>query len=225
MSTETSDKFCSETRYNGQVKWFNNKAGYGFITMTDGTESHDIFVHHSSLSVSNEQYKYLVQGEYVEFNIARITTENATHEWQATDVTGFNRGFLMCETRYNSRSIRRPHERTGDADTTEFTNRTHTTHQPRRRFNHTQQGSVTGVAPVVTQDNREYSRGRRGNNIPVRFYGQGPRGGNGEQWLLVRSSDAPPTTTYHRHGYTHTQDQPHHYNRRRQTTHAHSSTH
>ena len=223
MSTETSDKFCSETRYNGQVKWFNNKAGYGFITMVDGTENYDIFVHHSSLSVSSEQYKYLVQGEYVEFNIARITTENATHEWQATDVTGFNRGFLMCETRYNSRSTRRTHDHPGDADTTQNTHRTYTTHQPRRRWNHTQQGGATGVAPVVTQDTRDYSRRPRGN-IPVRFYGQGPRGGNGEQWLLVRSSDATHNTPYQRQGYT--QDQPPQYNRRRHnTTHAHSSTH
>ena len=41
----------------GRVKWFNNKAGYGFITVTDGSRSgSDIFVHHSSIQVENQQY-------------------------------------------------------------------------------------------------------------------------------------------------------------------------
>jgi cold shock CspA family protein len=38
----------STERFTGRVKWFNNKAGYGFITATDGPNSGtDIFVHHS----------------------------------------------------------------------------------------------------------------------------------------------------------------------------------
>ena len=54
-------------RLLGRVKWFNNKAGYGFITITDGTLSGtDVFVHHSSIKLQSEQqYRYLVQGEYV----------------------------------------------------------------------------------------------------------------------------------------------------------------
>jgi cold shock CspA family protein len=82
----------------GQVKWFNNKAGYGFITVRDGEfAGKDIFVHYSTISVTNSQYKYLVQGEYVEFNLVKSTTD--THEFQATDVSGIKNGPLMCETR------------------------------------------------------------------------------------------------------------------------------
>ena len=83
----------------GRVKWFNNKAGYGFLTtVTDGTHSGtDIFVHHSSINVENQQYKYLVQGEYVEFCLNKTTT--GPHEWQAVQVNGINGGKLMCETR------------------------------------------------------------------------------------------------------------------------------
>ena len=45
MSSEDATQPVSQ-RYIGQVKWFNNRAGYGFITMTDesGTEK-DVFAH------------------------------------------------------------------------------------------------------------------------------------------------------------------------------------
>jgi CspA family cold shock protein len=88
----------------GRVKWFNNKAGYGFITATrDGTET-DIFVHHSDVMVINEQYKYLVQGEYVEFII--ISTEEGPHKFKASTVSGINGGKLMCETRNEFRQMK-----------------------------------------------------------------------------------------------------------------------
>ena len=89
----------------GRVKWFNNKAGYGFITVTDGSRSgSDIFVHHSSIQVENQQYKYLVQGEYVDFGITK--TSSGDHEWQAVDVYGIKGGKLMCETRHEFKFAR-----------------------------------------------------------------------------------------------------------------------
>ena len=88
-------------RQMGRVKWFNNKAGYGFITLS-GQEENDIFVHHSSIQVSSEQYKYLVQGEYVEFLLEK--SSGGAHEYQAGNVSGIRGGKLMCETRHEFRN-------------------------------------------------------------------------------------------------------------------------
>jgi CspA family cold shock protein len=95
----------------GRVKWFNNKAGYGFITVTDGVKSgSDVFVHHSSIVVSQEQYRYLVQGEYVTLNL--VHTPDGAHEYQAGDVSGIKGGKLMCETRNELKQSRVAHKQT-----------------------------------------------------------------------------------------------------------------
>lgn len=89
-------------RLTGTVKWFNNKAGFGFITVCDQGVYHnmDIFVHYNSIRVSNSQYKYLVQGEYVDFTLIKASSvHNEGHEFQAMDVSGVKGGPIMCETR------------------------------------------------------------------------------------------------------------------------------
>jgi CspA family cold shock protein len=91
--------------FTGRVKWFNNKAGYGFITATDGPNSGtDIFVHHSSVNVETQQYKYLVLGEYVEFALSSVST--GAHHFQAANVSGIKGGKLMCETRHELQAAR-----------------------------------------------------------------------------------------------------------------------
>jgi len=88
------------SRVIGQVKWFNSKTGYGFITV-DGD---DIFVHHSSIRLPDDVYRYLVQGEYVELDIH--TNETGDHKYQAHDVYGLNGGKLMCEIRSEEKKRR-----------------------------------------------------------------------------------------------------------------------
>jgi cold shock CspA family protein len=79
--------------YIGQCKWFNDKLGYGFITICDGDKKgKDIFVHHSGIKPQNSNYKTLRKGEYINFNI--ITGVNGL---QAVDITGINGGPLMCD--------------------------------------------------------------------------------------------------------------------------------
>ncbi len=92
--TEVTD---TKMRLTGMVKWFNNNAGFGFITVCDGEHAGtDIFTHYSSIRVTNSQYKYLVQGEYVDFTL--VTSESQAHEYQAIDVCGVKGGAIMCET-------------------------------------------------------------------------------------------------------------------------------
>lgn len=95
----SSDTDTHSQRLTGKVKWFNNKAGYGFITVHNEGENknNDIFVHFTAIRVQNSQYKYLVQGEYVEFDL--VKSESGPHEYKAMNVTGINGGELMCETR------------------------------------------------------------------------------------------------------------------------------
>jgi cold shock protein len=102
-STQATTSDVQSARLLGQVKWFNNKAGYGFITVSDGDQAgKDIFVHYSSIKVVNSQYKYLIQGEYVEFTLTKSTGEQ--HEYQASDISGIKGGLLMCETRRVNRA-------------------------------------------------------------------------------------------------------------------------
>lgn len=107
MSTEPVEDSSALEKVTGCVKWFNNKQGYGFLNVTSGEKSGtDLFVHHSAIQVGKEQYKYLVQGEYVEFTL--VKADQGSHEWQAGTVRGLNNGKLMCETRHESRETRGP---------------------------------------------------------------------------------------------------------------------
>lgn len=108
------DKTLSKERLTGRVKWFNNRAGFGFVTVLTGDKKgEDIFVHHSGIVVEDEQYKYLVQGEYISFLLRN--SDNKEHPYQAGDVRGVLNGWLMCETR-NANRVTRDNDDQGDGD-------------------------------------------------------------------------------------------------------------
>jgi len=143
----SSNSSTSSERVLGRVKWFNSKAGYGFISITDGPRAGtDIFVHHSAINVENQQYRYLVQGEYVEFSI--LDTPNGNHDCQAASVCGIKSGKLMCETRREFK-IARNNYKTNTQPQSQSQTQTHT---PKQREN---------LTPV--QQRRD--KGREGNPL------------------------------------------------------------
>ena len=92
----STDLSSTSVRTIGIVKWFNKKQGYGFIHVLNGEQNDkDIFVHYSSIRTKDTEYKYLVQGEYVEFLIERVV--KGDHEFNATDVTGVFENPILCE--------------------------------------------------------------------------------------------------------------------------------
>ncbi len=53
------------SRVKGNVKWFNESKGFGFITPVDSDK--DVFVHFSAIQSSG--FKTLTEGQSVEFEI------------------------------------------------------------------------------------------------------------------------------------------------------------
>ena len=176
----SSDSSSSE-RFTGRVKWFNTKAGYGFITVTDGPKSgSDVFVHHSSIKVDSEQYKYLVQGEYIEFSLS--DTKTSAHEFQAGDVSGIKGGKLMCETR-NETKTARTHHRVAKTESVSDANSEPTMPRSVRPINpQEKQGEWNYVSKPTTGGTRGRGEGRTGGRGGGRTGGRGGgrTGGRGE---------------------------------------------
>ena len=90
-------RMTDASRQNGIVKWFDNKKGFGMITGIESThKGKDIFAHHKEVHVNVQQYKYLVAGEYVSFEVNHIAGDES--KLTAVDIKGVLGGPVMCET-------------------------------------------------------------------------------------------------------------------------------
>jgi CspA family cold shock protein len=169
--SSNNDVVTPSERLTGRVKWFNSKAGFGFITVTDGDKSgSDVFVHHSAVEVENQQYKYLVQGEYVEFGLVKSSGD--AHEFQASSVHGIKGGKLMCETRREFKLARSNYKTTNPRSSDE--------EEPRQQR-----------VPRESSGPRQ-QRAPRESSAP-RARGEGPRDGDKKEWTLVQpKSQAAP---------------------------------
>jgi len=66
------------SKIKGNVKWFNESKGFGFITPEDGSK--DVFVHFSA--IQSDSFKTLDEGQKVSFTI-----ENGAKGPAAANVT------------------------------------------------------------------------------------------------------------------------------------------
>ena len=76
-------------QYTGEVKWFNNAKGFGFLGRSDGP---DVFVHYSSIQLDG--YKTLKEGDPVEFDVVQ-----GTQGPQADKVVRIGRGESAAPSR------------------------------------------------------------------------------------------------------------------------------
>ncbi|CAI2440415.1 cold-shock protein [Serratia proteamaculans] len=53
------------SKKTGQVKWFNESKGFGFIEQNDGGK--DVFVHFSA--IATDGFKTLAEGQRVEYTV------------------------------------------------------------------------------------------------------------------------------------------------------------
>jgi len=109
MSTETTTTVNMEEfvgkRFLAKCKWFNNKLGYGFVTLVCDDDNNkitecDVFCHHSNVNPQVSTFKTLTQGEYVSLEISRCEDNSQSgQEFQAMNVTGVGGGHLFVDTR------------------------------------------------------------------------------------------------------------------------------
>jgi len=155
--------FDGSTVHTARCKWFNNKAGYGFLTVVRSPDESkvgsDVFAHHTGITVGSEQYKYLVQGEYVDFTMRE--TDSGDHAIQAANITGVGGEQLMCETRNEQRKQQEQNRGEDDASKDD------------------------------TRGERRTKKPNRRVNAQVRLRGEGPR--EGEVWTLTRSNAKKPS--------------------------------
>lgn len=155
----------------GRVKWFNRKNGYGFITViSEHDEQRDIFVHYENITTSQEQFRYLVEGEYVSFDIG--PSSQADHEVEAHNVRGIEGHSLMCETRREQMEKRPPRRQRPRPPQQQ--NRQHQgQYQGQQNRGRPQQRRYVPKGRVVEVDNTEWMM------VPLRTTGGGNRGRGG----------------------------------------------
>jgi CspA family cold shock protein len=166
----SSSDTSASVRLTGRVKWFNNKTGFGFITIVGGNDqfkdASEIFAHHSAVKVSQEQYRYLVEGEYVEFSVS--DTASGDHKFQAADIRGVKGGKLFCETRNEQRA-------NGQAQT-----------QSHLQSHSHSSGGERAVRDGGLSSSRGRGRGRGRGGSEAR----GGHGHGGGEWMLVRKDSS-----------------------------------
>jgi len=86
-------------RFTGQVKFFDKDRGFGFIVRI--SDKKEYFVHFTAVKPTTQCWNVLYKGEYVEFSVT-----DGNKGQQASDVTGIDKGSLLCEHEFEYRRRR-----------------------------------------------------------------------------------------------------------------------
>jgi CspA family cold shock protein len=62
----------TEQVITGEVVWFNDKLGYGFVKPEDGGK--DLFVHYTNIVTESGKFKTLTAGQKVSFTVGSNNT-------------------------------------------------------------------------------------------------------------------------------------------------------
>lgn len=62
----------TEQVIRGEVVWFNDKLGYGFVKPEDGSK--DLFVHYTNIVSEDGKFKTLTAGQMVSFTVGSNNT-------------------------------------------------------------------------------------------------------------------------------------------------------
>ena len=94
----------------GNVQWFDQKKGFGFLKITTPNSDFngkEIFVHYSNIE-SQSQFKKLFPGENVSLNVVKNPDETSNKEYISQNVRGLYGSPLMIDNEgYVFRVIRK----------------------------------------------------------------------------------------------------------------------
>lgn len=156
---DVSNKVYTEKNVRGKVKWFNVKAGFGFINRNDNGE--DVYAHYSAIVNKNPQHRVrsLADGELVQFNIIQ-----GTKGVEASDITGIN-GATVQGSEYALPRSQNPNFQTNRRNTQMKPNRYLNSRPPRNQSNHNFNNNNNGQP--------EYNN-NRSQRVQNDFIGQKP---------------------------------------------------
>jgi len=86
----------AEERFTGQVKFFDKERGFGFVSRL--SDKKEFFVHFTAIKPTIQCWNLLYKGEYVEFCVTK-----GNKGPQASEVTGIQKGSLLCEHEFEYR--------------------------------------------------------------------------------------------------------------------------
>tara|TARA_Y100000310_G_scaffold317528_1_gene370482 strand:+ start:585 stop:1106 length:522 start_codon:yes stop_codon:yes gene_type:complete len=108
--SHTASSSSAPQVFSGRCKWFNNRRGYGFLTVDQNsvpagtTVPVDVFVHQTNVCPATSTYRTLRQGEYVSFRLEN----DSNGSLHAVHVTGINGGPLFCDSNVRRSDDSRP---------------------------------------------------------------------------------------------------------------------